>query len=265
MKKFIVVAGAVSFLLTNIGFSHADLKEHFTEDFSKEKIKQEFSQTFPNMGKKVEEVEKVKASEVYQVVLDNGFILYYLRTKDGKERYVLLGGLFTTKGENLTDMKKQEFLSKSAGRFIKLVKKEKDREGVIKIGNGKEVNVYAFISSDCPHCRNFYHYIVTKQDKVRAYLFFVDNSGKTRLMLCGKAGVSDVMNGKYDGVSNQDSLLQGCDLTRIDALIWKNFELAKKLNVDGVPFILVENNLTGEKSLVKGADILRLERLINGR
>lgn len=263
MKKFFIVAGAVGFLLNSVNLAHSlNWNEHFSKNFQEEKIKQEFYQTFPNMRGKIEDVERLKTDEIYQIALDNGFVLYYLKSKDGR-KYVLLGGLFTAKGENLTDLKKQEILSKVADDYIDLVKQEKDRAGVIKVGNGKKVNIYAFISSGCPHCRKFYNYLLSKQNDVSAYLFFVDNSKRTRFMLCGKANVSDVMSGKYDDESKIN--LQGCDLNKVEPLIDKNYELAKKLDVRGVPFILIENNVTGEKGMVKGADVLLIEKLISAK
>ena len=147
--------------------------------------------------------------------------------------------------------------------YINLDKQEKDRAGVIKVGSGKKANIYAFISSGCSHCRRFYNYLLSKQSDVSAYLFFIDNSKRTRFMLCGKANVSDVMSGKYDDESKIN--LQGCDLNKVEPLIDKNYELAKKLDVRGVPFILIENNVTGKRGMVKGADVLLIEKLISAK
>ena len=263
MKKFFIVAGAVGFLLNSVNLAHSlNWNEHFSKDFQEEKIKQEFYQTFPNMRGKIDDVERLKTDEIYQIALDNGFVLYYLKSKDGR-KYVLLGGLFTAKGENLTDLKKQEILSKVADDYINLVKQEKDRAGVIKVGSGKKANIYAFISSGCPHCRKFYNYLLSKQNDVSAYLFFVDNSKRTKAMLCGKVSSSDVMAGKYDDESKIN--LQGCDLNKVEPLIDKNYELPKKLDVRGVPYILIENNVTGKRGMVKGADVLLIEKLISAK
>lgn len=267
-KELAVLAGAGFFFLSVLGSLNL-----YADRFSAQSVdgvsnvKKEVVQFFQKTGNSVsiQDVEKLDVKEVYQVATDDGFIFYYLRKSNG-DGYVAVGNLFNSKGQNLTIAKKIEIDDKNAEKFYEILNKHKNDEGVIKVGNGKNVEVFAFISTDCPHCRKFYRYLVARKDKVTAHLFLVGSPGKADLVLCKKVSLDEVMKGNYDDVSGKKmrSLLSGCDVKKTESVLKGFFDLAGQVHVDGVPYVVLASKLSGEKKIVRGANISLLESLIKG-
>lgn len=266
-RKLAILAGGGFFFLS-VWFSLNLYADRFSTQpvDGVSNVKKEVVQFFQKTGNSVsvQDVEKLDVKEVYQVATDDGFVFYYLRKGNGSG-YVVVGNLFDSKGRNLTIAKKIEMDNKNAGKFYEILSRHKSDGGVIKIGDGKSAEIFAFISTDCPHCRKFYQYLVTRKDKVTAYLFLVGSRGKADLVLCKKVSLDEVMKGNYDGVSDKKikSLLSDCDVKKAESVLKGFFELARQVHVDGVPYVVFASKLSGEKKIVRGANISLLENLIN--
>jgi len=239
----------------------------FADDYftsADEKIVEEIKQTFPYTAPHVRKVEKLKAEEVYQVVAGNN-VLYYLKTKDGKYKYLMFGGIFTHTGKNLTEEKLAEIRKEAVSNNLKdLV--EKRGVNTVKVGNGKgRYEVYAFISTRCPHCKNFYNFIKSKKD-VTSYFFIVDQSNFAKAVLCGAISLDDLAR---EDVTKSDavSLISNCStdgLSKAEKILKENLELSRKMGAFAVPYVIIVDEKTSRVEVIRGADVKKIEEFLKG-
>jgi len=272
-KKTVALFFSLFFLFGGSLASGNELSEVYAKKCEEDVVKKEFTQVFPKMRGKIKSIKKVDADEIYEIVLNNDFIFYYLRTGNGQKKYIMMGSLLDTKGNNLTSERRSEILNAHADEYYNLVKKYAPYNAV-KIGNGKEAVFYVFIDSDCPHCRRIFRYLTSSKDRFTSYFFLIGLTGmsrdKARFVLChfGEKGYEkrliDVMNGFYDGYDTKtmNKLLKACpEREAMKRILWENRELAEKVKLTGTPHIIMVPK-DGKARVIRGANIPLIEKFL---
>lgn len=200
------------------------------------KIYQKFSSTFKNT--KIRSIKESPVKGLYQVVLDNGEILY----TDGK--HLVIGHIFTFKGEDLTQKEIDEIAGKSIDKL--------DLSKAIKIGNGKQ-KVIEVSDPECPFCRRSERFFKNKDVTRYVYFMPLPFHKKARPLaihiLCSKDKEKEyrkAMRGKLDNAKQLIYCSEGEEKLR------QMEGVAKKLKVRGTPVFWVQTKNGWKK--IEGAN-----------
>jgi len=273
-KKKAAVLFLSLFLLSGRALASGnELSEVYAKHGSVNVVKKEFTRVFPKMWGKIKSIKRINADEIYEIVLTNDLILYYLRTADGQKKFIMFGSLFDTRGNNLTAARKNEILNAHADEYYNLVKKHVSN--AVKIGNGKEAIFYVFIDPDCPHCRRIFRYLSSNRDRFTSYFFVMNLSSwtkdKAKFAVCSLKNraerLIDVMDGTYDSYTPdkmEELLNEKCtkeELEDASRILRENRELAEKVRLTGTPHIIMKAK--DEKArIIRGANINLIEKFL---
>jgi len=196
-------------------------------------VKNWITQTFPNM--KAEEVSKSPIPGVYEIVGENGQIMYVHPGAKPKEGYIIFGEIWTTQGVSLTGQKREDLL------LAKL--KNTPAQNAVKFGTGKKV-IYAFTDPDCPFCRQAHQQLKEFSDKVTVYNIFIPfHQGadkKSMYVICSPdpaKALNEVMSGVLD---RQEIYLPEECIKKAKPIIDENMEFARKVGIRGTPLFYVD-------------------------
>ncbi len=189
---------------------------------------------------------------LYEVVSGQNVIYY-----DPKSGTRLIGEMYTKEGRNLTVEARDKASAEAALKALPLDK-------AIKIGKGKNT-VIMFTDPDCPFCRKIEEYFKDKKDITRyVYLLPLEqlhpkSMDKSKIIMCSKDKTKaflEAMGGSLDTAE-----VKPCSDDKAAAVLNANISLARKLGIQGTPYLIV-NGVT-----VRGADTKRIDELLatNGK
>lgn len=234
MKKLLVLMLLLFFTMS--GILYAETNNNTGE------IVKRLNSLFPNFA--IESVSKSPISGIYEVVGQDGQILYF--HPDG---YLIFGEIWTTTGKSLTAERRQQIMAK---KFESL-----PLDKAVKVGNGSN-KVITFTDPECPYCQKVYQFMSKRKD-VTEYLFFLPfhkgSQEKISYLLCSK----NKENAYQEIMSNSGKEFKVSPECLESAKNTINFytETANKLGVRGTPFLVVNGQP------VYGANIPLIESLLN--
>jgi thiol:disulfide interchange protein DsbC len=185
---------------------------------------------------------------LYEVVYGQNVIYY-----DPKSGTRLIGEMYTKEGKNLTIEARDKASAQAALKELPLDK-------AIKIGKGKNT-VIMFTDPDCPFCRKIEEYFKDKKGITRyVYLLPLEqlhpkSMDKSKIIMCSPDKMKaflDVMGGSLDTEE-----LKPCSDEKIAAGLNDNISLARKLGIQGTPYLIVNG------VAVRGADTKRIDELLD--
>ena len=200
-----------------------------------------FRQAFPQV--KADSVTESEIPGVFEVVSGTN-VFYYYQAKD----LLVVGDIYTNKGENLTAAKKQ------ALAITRL--KDLPLDKAVKIGNGPK-KVIEFTDPDCPFCHKAYEFLKNRTD-LTEYIFFSPLAhpgaiNKIYYILNAadkEKAYRDMMGGK--SLPKPEPAYNAA----IKALAAEHMELARTVGVQGTPTFFI-NGVP-----VVGADLQKLDSLL---
>lgn len=192
-----------------------------------DEVKKKINEKLPKT--KVEEVRESEIKGLYEVMLENGEIIY----TDGN--YLVFGHIFTFDGQDITETKK--------GVSIQKVLSKLDKDKLLKIGKGSK-EIIEITDPECPFCKKAEKFFEESSNVSRYVIFyplpFHKNAKRLSVhIMCSKdkeKAYKEIMNGNF----NEKSLLK-CE--EGEKLVSEMEDIAKNLGIRGTPtfFIKTEN------------------------
>lgn len=188
-----------------------------------EEVKKKLQDNLQNT--KILEVSQSPIKGIYEVILENGKIIY----SDGN--YLIFGRIFSLTGKDITSPREEKLILKQ----IELI----DKDRLLKIGSGK-VEVIEITDPECPYCRKAEEFF--DDTKVSRYIIFLPldfhkNARNLSLnVLCSQdkeKTYKDTMAGKFDKLP-----LKPCK-DKEDVLSYM-YDVAMTLKVKGTPVFFVK-------------------------
>lgn len=179
------------------------------------------SQYYPQL--KTQEISSTEINGIYEVVLDNNEIVYFVPNSG----HMFFGELWSAKGRNLTRDSKSRRLSAKQGMF--------PLDLALKIGNGPN-QVIEVTDPDCPFCRKSSEFFAAREDITRyVFLFPLDKlhpqaDAKARYILSSndrEAAYEDVFSGMYDN--------QPLPPFKDNGLLNQHRRIAAQVGINGTP------------------------------
>ncbi len=172
---------------------------------------------------KYQQINPTPVTGVYEVVVDNGEIVYFAPATG----HMFFGELWTDSAQNLTRESKNRLMSTKLKDF--------PLDQAIKIGHGPN-QVIEVTDPDCPFCRQSSAFFMGREDVTRyIFLFPLDQlhpqaAAKARFILSAKDPVlayEDVFSGIYDG----HPLPSFTDNGQLE----RHRKIAEKVGINGTP------------------------------
>jgi thiol:disulfide interchange protein DsbC len=174
--------------------------------------------------------------------LQAGSNIYYYFPQKNKKGLMIIGEVFNEKGKNITEKRRQEVLQD--------LLKEVPFKYAIKKGSGP-VQVILFTDPDCPYCRKLEKRFKKEENlfkKITLYTFLnplpnhTTAPEKVRWILCQadkNKAISDVfIEGKLDKI-DEITYPNDCKVSEVERRIKYSKNTAEKINVNSVPYIMV--------------------------
>lgn len=235
VKVFLFLVSAILFSFVSACASQSDLSQ----------IQEQLRKTFPNF--KIQEVNKTAIPELYEVVGENGEILYY-----SPKGYLIFGELWTVEGKSITGERRQEIQTK----MIKEVMNNLPYDKAVKIGKGEKI-VVEISDPNCPHCQMVAKKLKERND-ITKYVFFFPLSDKSKekisYILCSKEPDKAYYE-VYENPQKQFTVSAECK-EKAEKALNEHIGLALKLRVRGTPFFIIN------QTPVVGANIPQIEELL---
>lgn len=183
---------------------------------------------------KYQQIDPTPVSGVYEVVAENGEVLYFAPASG----HMFVGDLWSADGQNLTQKNKSQRMTAKVNLF--------PLEKAIKIGDGPH-QVIEVTDPDCPFCRHSSDYFAGRDDVTRYVFLFPleqlhpDAVAKSLFILAAddpEQAYEDVFSGQYDAQPVPDAPDDGrLQLFR---------EVAHKAGVTGTPHFWINGeHVTG--------------------
>lgn len=187
-------------------------------------------------------------------------VFYYVPPSDQKKGMLIVGGIMTADGKNLTDKVRQELVAKANQKLLKKAEKL-PLDKAVRVGKG-EVELIVFTDPDCPYCRRLEKFLNTPgiSKKVTRYVFFYPlkmhkNAPKKSEWILEQSDMAkaleDVMISRV--LDTGDIKISG-DKSEV---LEDHIRAAKEMGVSGTPMIIVKG-----KGVVRGANLRLLQTYI---
>ena len=186
-----------------------------------ESISAVLSTYYPQL--KHQQINPTPVAGVYEVVVENGEILYFVPASG----HMFFGELWTADAQNLTRDSKNKRMSSKLQAF--------PLDKAIKIGDGPN-QVIEVTDPDCPFCRHGSDYFSGRDDVTRyVFLFPLDKlhpqaAAKARYILAAEdqeLAYEEVFSGQYDS----QPIPEGNDHGLLDL----HRKIAKEVGINGTP------------------------------